>query len=77
MSLEILEKKLRTLPEESFDEVNSFFDFVLYRFERGNTQDDFNEETMEAFREVEEMKADPSKAKGYSDVDSMMRELLA
>ena len=57
MSLELLEKKLRTLPEDSFDEVD--------------------EETKAALREVEEMKADSSKGKSYTDVDAMMRELLA
>lgn len=77
MSLEFLEQKLRTLPKESFDEVDRFFDFVLYRFDRENTQDDFNEDTVAALREVEEMKANPTKVKAYSDVDSMMRDLLA
>ena len=77
MSLELLEKKLRTLPEDSFDEVDEFFDFILFRFERENSQEDFNEETKAALREVEEMKADPSKGKSYTDVDAMMRELLA
>ncbi|MBQ9225309.1 MULTISPECIES: hypothetical protein [unclassified Fibrobacter] len=77
MSLELLEQKLRTLPEDSFDEVDEFFDFILFRFEKESSQDDLNEETKAALREVEEMKADPSKGKSYTDVDTMMQELLA
>lgn len=77
MSLELLEQKLRTLPEDSFDEVDEFFDFILFRFEKKSSQDDLNEETKAALREVEEMKADPSKGKSYTDVDTMMQELLA
>ena len=34
-------------------------------------------ETLEAIREVQEMKKDPSIGKSYTDVDEMMRELLA
>ena len=77
MSLELLEQKLRTLPEDSFEEVDEFFDFILFRFEKESSQDDLNEETKAALREVEEMKADPSKGKSYTDVDTMMQELLA
>lgn len=36
-----------------------------------------NKETKEAFEEVERMKKDPTLGKGYTDVDEMMRELLA
>lgn len=32
MSLEVLEQKLRTLPEQSFAEVDGFFDYILYKF---------------------------------------------
>ena len=35
-----------------------------------------NEETLEALDEVRSMKEDPSKYKGYTDVDKMMEELL-
>ena len=77
MSLELLEQKLRTLPEDSFDEVDEFFDFILFRSEKERYQDDLNEETKAALREVEEMKTDPSKGKSYTDVDTMMQELLA
>ena len=36
-----------------------------------------NAETLEALREVRQMKADPSLGKTYTDVDEMMKELLA
>lgn len=36
-----------------------------------------NAETVEAIKEVERMKADPSVGKIYTDVDQMMEELLA
>ena len=35
-----------------------------------------NTETLEALREVEEMKKNPSFGKSYTDVDDMMNELL-
>ena len=36
-----------------------------------------NEETLEAIREVQQMKKDPSIGKSYDNVADMMRELLA
>ena len=36
-----------------------------------------NEETMEAIREAQAIKADPSIGRTYTDVDEMMKELLA
>lgn len=36
-----------------------------------------NEETIEAFNEVEEMKKNPSIGKSYIDVDKMMEDLLS
>ena len=36
-----------------------------------------NAETLSAIKEVEEMKKNPSKGKSYTDVDEMMKELLA
>lgn len=35
-----------------------------------------NAETLEAYKEVEKMKKDPSIGKTYTDVDAMMEELL-
>ncbi len=43
---------------------------------RGGFEEIPNEETLEAFEEVEEMKKNPEKYKGYSDVDEMMRDIL-
>jgi DNA-damage-inducible protein J len=36
-----------------------------------------NDETLEAIEEVKRMKKDPSAYKSYTDVDQMMKELLA
>jgi len=36
-----------------------------------------NAETLEAFREADEIMKDPSRYKGYTDVDEMFRELLS
>lgn len=36
-----------------------------------------NAETQEAIREVQQMKANPSLGKTYTDVDQMMEDLLA
>ncbi|MDY5987843.1 type II toxin-antitoxin system RelB/DinJ family antitoxin [Sporofaciens sp. SGI.106] len=36
-----------------------------------------NSETLEAFREVEEMKRNPVIGKSYTDVDEMMEDLLS
>ena len=36
-----------------------------------------NSETLEAIREVEEMKKNPSFGKSYTDIDKMMEEMLS
>ena len=58
---------------------NIFLDQVIRRnglpFEV--VMDTPNAETVEAIREVQKMKADPSIGKTYTDVDAMMKELLA
>ncbi len=36
-----------------------------------------NEETIEAFKEVDEMKKNPAMSKSYTDVDAMMEDLLS
>jgi hypothetical protein len=38
---------------------------------------DENDAMCAALREVEEMKKNPSKYQGYTDIDEMMRDLLA
>lgn len=35
-----------------------------------------NKETLEAFKEIEEMKRNPDKYKSYSDVNEMMKDIL-
>lgn len=40
------------------------------------SRDKINSETLEAFKEVEEMKKNPKIGKSYADVDTMMQELL-
>ena len=35
-----------------------------------------NQETLEAIKEIEEMKKNPENYKGYTNVDEMMKELL-
>ncbi len=37
----------------------------------------FNAETIEAFEEVEKMKKEPSKYKGYTNVDDMFEDMLS
>lgn len=32
MSYSVLEKKLKSLPEQSLEEVDDFFDYILYKF---------------------------------------------
>ena len=39
--------------------------------------DEPNKETLEAIEEVQQMKKNPSLGKSYTDVDEMMKELLA
>ncbi len=36
-----------------------------------------NKETIEAFKEVDEMKKNPEMGKAYTDVDAMMEDLLS
>lgn len=45
MSYEVLERKFRSLPQESFAEVSSFFDYMLYKF--GKLQSDNEQECMQ------------------------------
>ncbi len=52
-------------------------DFMLRTVKEKINADRLNTETMEAMEEVRRMKADPSLGKTYTDVDLMMRELLA
>ena len=46
MPYAVLEQKLRTLPEQSFSEVNGFFDYILYKFGQKETEQKTKEEGM-------------------------------
>ena len=48
MSYEVLEAKLKTIPEEFFEEISAFLDFISYRVEK-----QFNQETLEAIQEIQ------------------------
>ena len=52
-------------------------DFMLRATKEKIDAERLNQETLEAMEEVRRMKADPSLGKTYTDVDAMMRELLA
>ena len=48
----------------------------LYSFISGFLPDEsFNEETIEAFAEIEEMKKHPEQYKSYDDIDELFEEL--
>lgn len=52
-------------------------DFVFKFKKLAANKDIPNDETIEAMREVEDMKKHPEKYKGYDDIDVMFKELLA
>ena len=76
MSYEILEKEIKGLPEAYLSEISQFVMYLKLKAHFAD-YDEFNEETKAAIREVEEMKKNPSIGKSYTDVDAMMKELLA
>ncbi len=56
---------------------NASEDCILYVISYLQNAETLNSETLEAMAEVEEMKRNPSRYKGYTDVDEMMKELLS
>ena len=72
---EAVSEQIKAAPEACLDEISHIISYVVYRYEQQN--EEFNEETKEAIREVEEMEKNPSLGKTYTDVDQMMKELLA
>ena len=50
MPLAMLEQKLRSLPEQSFSEVDGFFDYILYKF--GTAQKKENKLSTEEARKL-------------------------
>ena len=71
MSYEVLEAKLRIIPEEFFDEVSSFLDFISFKVEKS-----YNEETLEAIEEIQQLKKQPNK-KTYSSFSELLEEVKA
>lgn len=51
--------------------------YILWCMVNDADKIDENEAMREALREVEDMKKNPSKYQGYTDIDEMMRDLLA
>ena len=51
--------------------------YILWCMVKETDKTDENDAMCAALREVEEMKKNPSKYQGYTDIDEMMRDLLA
>ena len=51
--------------------------YILWCMVKDANKIDENDAMREALREVEDMKKNPSKYQGYTDIDEMMRNLLA
>ena len=71
MSYEVLEAKLKTIPEEFFEEISAFLDFISYRVEK-----QFNQETLEAIQEIQTLKNQPNK-KTYKNFAELLEEVNA
>ena len=50
--------------------------YILWCMVKDADKIDGNDALREALREVEDMKKNPSKYQGYTDIDEMMRDLL-
>ena len=48
MSYDVLEQKFRALPQQSFDEVSAFFDYILYKFGQRNEKVEDDEQIDES-----------------------------
>jgi len=82
-----IEKNLKEQAENLFSELGmnmttAFNIFVRQSVRQGKIPFEIslnkpNAETIEALEEVEQMKKNPSLGKAYTDVDAMMKELLA
>ena len=82
-----MEKNLKNQAESLFSELGmnmttAFNIFVRQSVREGKIPFEIslntpNAETMEAIKEVREMKKNPSLGKSYTNVDIMMKELLA
>jgi len=82
-----IEKNLKNQAENLFSELGmnmttAFNLFVRQAIRQGRIPFDIslnipNAETINAIKEVEEMKQNPSLGKSYTNVDKMMKDLLA
>ena len=82
-----MEKNLKKQAESLFSELGMNMTTAFNIFARQSVRqgkipfeislDAPNAETIEAIREVQEMKKKPSLGKSFTDVDKMMKELLA
>lgn len=61
-------RKIGLLNEEQLEGLLAFLNCFV-------SDDEFNDETLKAFAEVEEMKKHPEQYKGYTDVDDLFDEL--
>ena len=81
-----MEKKLKNQAESLFSELGMNMTTALNIFVRQSVRQGKipfeislvtpNAETIEAIKEVQEMKKNPSLGKSYTDVDKMIKELL-
>lgn len=80
---EALKSQLQELVSDLGMDMTTFFTIAAKQAVREHgipfsiTLDVPNTETIEAIKEVEQMKLNPSIGKTYTDVDEMMKELLA
>lgn len=44
MSYDVLEKKFQSLPQQSFEEVSAFFDYIFYKFGKASNSEIKEEE---------------------------------
>ena len=82
-----MEKNLKNQAESLFSELGMNMTTALNIFVRQSVREGKipfeislntpNTDTIEAIREVQEMKKNPSLGKAYTDVDKMMKDLLA
>ena len=74
MPYAVLAEKLKLIPEQYFDEVSDFFDFLLFRTKASPSVP--NEELTLAMQESEKMLADPT-SKKFDSVHALFADLDA
>lgn len=80
-----MDKDLKKAADELFNDLGMSLSTAITVFARQAVREQgipftiersFNAETLAAFKEVEEMKANPSSSKGYDSVDDMLGDIL-